>query len=287
MQGPSALLTLLLAGPPLAAPPVDVDRVLALITDGDPEQTPDIPPGPISSLVEAADLAAGALATAEPRYLSELIGYVDTARSLAYQRTGDLSHVRARLAAAEALLMRPDLPPNARRRALKIRDNDRALLAQLEPPAETPQASAPEPVPPSPPPPVQASQEPPASDTRTRRQPPTTIASNVLFGATGAAVIGLIGVQVHDRRLVRDLQALSADVNAAGGKIPQQDALAHKLQQEREIAIAATASLGVIAGITFLTALGLRLWAPKDRRHSRIAVMGSPHGGAVMLHARF
>ena len=103
MQVCAAWLSLLLAGPGLAAPPAAGSseetrgHIFTVIKESDPEEmTPPRTPRPLTELVEAAELAAAELAKATPAEVYELLSLLHDARGLAYRLSGgDAAHLCA------------------------------------------------------------------------------------------------------------------------------------------------------------------------------------------------
>lgn len=100
----AAVLSLLLAGPALAAPPLDAASdnaaIHAEINAADPTIT--TPPAPLERLLAAAELAEARLeAAVEAGQVSDLLGLAAAARKIAYLRTGAALHLCQLLAVAE------------------------------------------------------------------------------------------------------------------------------------------------------------------------------------------
>lgn len=296
MHARVALLSLCLSGPALAAPPqaapvVDQDRIFDLIQGADPTQTNSADIKPIADLEEAAELAAEGLERAAPGDLAELLGHVVTARRVAYERTKDPAHLCARLAVVERLLERRDLPPALASTAAKLRDDERralpegACLPKPEPKPEPNVIKAPRQVDrigPVAPPTADA-----AAPVRLARRP-DVVAGSVLLALSGASIAALVGVRVYRSDAADELNRITAEAQAAGGKTAEQAAQGRRLAEVGEATKAATVGLSV--ALAAFAAVGVGLVArgkAKQRRGPVVAPLGGPHTAGLILQARF
>jgi hypothetical protein len=135
MRAGIALLTVFLAGPALAAPPVPAEEVtnaaiMARINAADPSLTPS--PASIDELVAVAELAERKLVAAtDPDDVGELLTHVGTAREIAHERTNAAEHLCKLLAAAAGVLSRAGMPANLYAEAAAFTESARAALANL------------------------------------------------------------------------------------------------------------------------------------------------------------
>jgi hypothetical protein len=297
MHARVALLSLLLAGPALAAPPqvapaADPDRIYRLIQGADPSQTPT-DTRPVADLVEAAELAAEGLERAAPADLGELLGYVVTARQVAHERTKDPAHLCARLGVVEKLLERPDLPPDVASSAATFRDNERRTL----PEGACPLKPEPEPEPEPKPNATTGARQvgpigpvaPPAADTAARRtHRPDVVVGSVLLALAGASAAALVGVGVYRSDAADKLNQIKADVAAAGGKTDEQLTQARRLVEVGEATQAAVVGLSVALAAFGAVGAGLVIRGKvKQRRGPTVAPLGGPHTAGLILQARF
>lgn len=300
MQVSAAWLSLLLAGPGLAASPVagssDETRghIFTMIKESDPEEmTPPRTPRPLSDLVEAAELAAAELARATPAEVYELLSLLHDARGLAYRRSGgDATHLCAELGALAGLMQRPDLEKTSADRAERFDAAGRSALARehaghvcegpqevqeatLLPVSQAPQEAAQ----------LQLVVNPGAA--RRAKASPATIAGGVLLAVAGGLAVAVAPVQASRVRLRDEANELSAVVDLAGGATPEQVRQAEAL--ERAAGRTRIATVGLSASAAAVAALGVVLVVVGVRTPRRLEVLpqGGPQGAGLLLQGRF
>ncbi|MDC0670542.1 hypothetical protein [Nannocystis radixulma] len=292
-----ALLTAVLAGPALAAPPLsptaDNTAILDEINAADPTiTTTDL--ASIERLLAAAELAeARLMAAVEMKHVADQLALTATARKVAYARTGESIHLCALLAAAEHVLELPDVPATLAAEATDLRDETRKELvahpdaACMQPserarePEQPPEAEQPRELSKS------AEMQMPAQ--RHSRARHLTIAGSVLLGTAALAAIALIPIQVRRVRAYDDLAALLADVEQAGSRIPEQAQRMRDLGAVGEWTRAAKIGLGVsfaaLATVGAGLVVGGRLRSALTR--ARLTPYGGPQGAGLTLWGRF
>ncbi|WAS96404.1 hypothetical protein [Nannocystis punicea] len=293
-----ALLTAVLAGPALAAPPLsptaDNTAILDEINAADPTiTTTDL--ASIERLLAAAELAeARLMATVEMKHVADLLALTATARKVAYARTSEPVHLCALLAAAEHVLELPDLSATLAAEATDLRDETRKELV-VHPDAACMQASERVREPDQPPAPEQPreltksaeTQMPPAQQSSRARH--LTIAGSALLGTAALAAIALIPIQVRRARAYDDLAALIADVEQAGSRTPEQAQRMRDLGAVGEWTRAAKIGLGVSFAVLATVGAGLvvggRLRSAPTR--ARLTPYGGPQGAGITLWGRF
>lgn len=297
MQVCAAWLSLLLAGPGLAASPVAGSseetrgHIFTVIKESDPEEmTPPRTPRPLAELVEAAELAASELARATPAEVYELLSLLHDARGLAYRRSGgDPAHLCAELGALAGLMQRQDLEKTSADRVERFDAAGRSTLAQAhaghvcEVPQEEVQEATLLPV-------SQARQEaaPPQpvvnpGASRRAKASPATIAGGVLLAVAGGLAVAVAPVQASRVRLRDEATELRRAVELAGGATPGQVRQAEVLDQAADRTRIATVSLSVSAAA--VAALGVVLVVVGVRKPRRLEVL--PQGAGLLLQGRF
>ena len=301
MQVSAGWLSLLLAGPGLAASPVagssDEIRghIFTVIKESDPEEmTPPRTPRPLSELVEAAELAAAELARATPAEVYELLSLLHDARGLAYRLSGgDAAHLCAELGALVGLMQRHDLEKTSADRVKRFDAAGRSTLARehaghvCEVPQEEvqevmllPVSQAPQEVTPS-----QLVVNPGAS--RRAKASSATIAGGVLLAVAGGLAVAVAPVQVSRVRLRDEANELRGVVDLAGGATPEQVRQAEALERAADRTRIATVSLSASAAA--VAALGVVLVVVGVRKPRRLEVLpqGGPQGAGLLLQGRF
>jgi hypothetical protein len=292
MHAGTALLSVFLAGPALAAPPATRATtetnaaIMARINAADPALTRS--PTPIEDLLDVAELAERRLAAAtELDDVGELLTHVGTAREIAHQRTGAPDHLCRLLDAAGSVLARAGLPANLRTEAIDFTDRARATLA-AEHPGHTCVPEAEAELLPVVRKPAVAWVGPPAGQADRPKVPSMTLAGGVLLGTAAALTLGLVGVRVHRARAGDELGGIRSEVEAAGGKTPEQDERIAELQAINTWTRGATVGLTVSAAV--LGALGVGLVVAGERQRTqtaRLAPYGGPQGAGIILRGRF
>lgn len=295
-----ALLTVVLAGPPLAAPTLSPNADNAALLDEINAADPTITTTDLASverLLAAAELAEARLVAAvEMKHVADLLTLTATARKVAYARTGESTHLCKLLAAAEHVLDLPDVPATLAAEATDLRDETRVELAAhpdapcmqtLEPPRELEQSPAPEPsLESTKSPEPQAPPTPPQQRGQARH---LTIAGSVLLGTAALAALALIPVQVRRVGAYNDLETLIADIEQAGSRTTEQAQRMRELGAVDTWTRAAKIGIGVSAGV--LAALGAGLVVSGQLRsapaRARLTPYGGPQGGGLTLSGRF
>ncbi len=297
MHAGTALLSVFLAGPALAAPPAvarpagatDNAAIMARINAADPSLTQS--PTSIAELVEVAELAEGKLVAAtDIGDIGELLTHVGTAREIAYERTGAANHLCKLLAAAGDVRARAGLPADLHTEAAAFTDAAGATLAERHaghacrpttgattPPVTPKPVAAPFPTPP------------PAERAHRPKVARITVAGGVLLGTATALTLGLVGVRVHRGRAGDELAGIRAEVEAAGGKTVAQGERITELKAIDTWTRGATIGLTVSAAV--LAAVGVGLVATGARRQwterARLAPYGGTQGVGLVLLGRF
>jgi len=115
-----------------------------------------------------------------------------------------------------------------------------------------------------------------------------TLAGGVLLGTATALTLGLVGVRVHRARAGDELGDIRSEVEAAGGKTPEQDERIAELQAINTWTRGATVGLAVSAAV--LGALGVGLVVAGERQRTqtaRLAPYGGLQGAGIVLMGRF
>ncbi len=294
MHAGTALLSVFLAGPALAAPPAARPAadatpnatIMARINAADPALTGS--PTPIEDLLDVAELAERRLAAAtDLDEVGELLTHVGTAREIAHERTGAPNHLCRLLDAAGSVLARADLPANLRTEALDFTDRARATLATDHPGHNcVPEAQA-ELLPVVRKPAV-AWAGPPAGQADRPKVASMTLAGGLLLGTTTALTLGLVGVRVHRARAGDELGDIRGEVEVAGGKTLEQDERIAELQAINTWTRGATAGLALSAALLGALGVGLVVAGERQRKQTaRIAPYSGPQGAGIVLIGRF
>ena len=299
----AAVLSLLLAGPALAAPPLGAASDNAAIHDEINAADPTIttPPAPLERLLTAAELAEARLeTTAEPRDVADLLELTATARKVAYQRTGAATHLCQLLTAAERVQAREGLPPRLKAEASAFADDVRSdLAAHSDAPCMKPEPEPTEPEPTPTPTPTEPTSRPETIATGT---PPTSrlipdarrargliVGGGVSLALAGLAGVGLIAVKAYRVGPYQEHAGLVAAAEQAGGKTPEQEA---QLRAYKEIKAATErATVGLAVSGAVLAVLGVALLATGKKRpasaRARVVPYGGPFGAGLGLHGSF
>ena len=291
MHAGTALLSVSLAGPALAAPTTpdltDNAAIMARIDAADPSLTRS--PTAVTELVEVAELAERKLAAAsDPDEVGELLTLVGTAREIAYERTDAADHLCRLITAARDVRARVGLPADLYAEAAAFIDRAGATLGHQHA-GHTCQARATAPTvtppPPAPPPPIRS----PAEPTPRRQAPSLTATGGALLGAATASTLGLVGIRVHRGRARDELAEISAEIEAAGGKTVAQGQRIADLRALETWTRSVTIGLTVSAAV--LAAVGVGLVAAGARRQrtqrARLAPYGGPQGAGIVVLGRF
>ena len=303
MQVCAARLSLLLAGPGLAAPPASPartseatqDHIFTVIKESDPEEMlPPRTPRPLSELVEVAELAAAELARATPTEVYELLSLLHDARGLAYRLSGgDAVHLCAELGVLTRLMKRQDLEDSTAARVKRLDAAGRSSLAlqhaghicevpqedvqevMLLPVSRAPQEAVP----------PQRLVNPGAL--RRAKASPATITGGVLLAVAGGLAVAVAPVQVSRMRLRDEANELRGAVDRGGGATTEQARQAEALDEAAGRTRIATISLSVSAAAA--ATLGVVLVVVGVRKLRRLEVMpqGGPQGAGLLLLGRF
>lgn len=276
-----ALLSLLLAGPALAAPParpnpdapIDTEALLERIDAADPARTEN--PGPPELAIAAAELAEDALKRAELGEVSSLLGLAVLGRKVAHARTGEALHLCRAIAAAEAVLRRSGLSDDLRTEANNHKAGLAAMLAEHH-------GGCPAYVPP--PPPASMPVAPRATDRPVRNGRAPTIAGGVLLGVAVGLAFGLVGVRVQRGRAAEESRRLVGELEAPGGATTDQLARLDRLRVVDDWTHQATIGLGISAGVLAGVGAGLLGWG---LRKTRLAPYGNTQGAGLVLSGSF
>lgn len=288
----AALLSLLLAGPALAVPPLSPtasnDAILEAINAADPELTAR--PAAVADLLAAAELAETRLqAAATVRDIGDLLTLAATARKIAYRRTGEALHLCALLDASAHVLARAGLPASVQADATGLADEARAdLAAHRDAPCMQP-PSVPAPAPTSAPAPSIAVEPPSRALSPDARRARGLVRGGVVsLGLAGLAGIGLVVVRAIRVGPYQQHEALVEEAKAAGGTTPDQQAAMLRFDAFREQTKLATIGLAVSGAI--LAVIGGALVVAGRRRTStraHVAPYGGPFGAGLGLHGTF
>jgi len=293
MQAGTALLSVFLAGPALAASPgarpaADANAaIMARINAADPALTQS--PTPIEDLLDVAKLAERRLAAAtDPDDVGELLTHVGTAREIAHGRTGSPDHLCRLLDTAGSVLARAGLPANLRTEALDFTNRAHATLSSGHPG----HTCVPEPhaeLLPVVRKPAVPWTRPPAEQADRPKLAPMTLAGGVLLGTATALTLGLVGVRVHRGRAGDELGGLRSEVEAAGGKTLEQDERIAELQAINMWTRSATVGLAVSAAVLGAVGVGLVVAGAQRQRtqQARLVPYGGPQGPGIALVGRF
>jgi hypothetical protein len=293
MQAGTALLSVFLAGPALAAPPgarpaADANAaIMARINAADPALTQS--PTPIENLLDVAELAERRLAAAtDLDDVGELLTHVGTAREIAHGRTGAPDHLCRLLDAAGSVLARAGLPANLRTEALDFTNRAHATLSAGHPGHTCVPESHAELLPVVRKPAV-AWTRPPAEQADRPKLAPMTLAGGVLLGTATALTLGLVGVRVHRGRAGDELGGIRSEVEAAGGKTLEQDERIAELQAIKTWTRSATVGLAVSAAVLGAVGVGLVVAGAQRQRtqQARLVPYGGPQGPGIALVGRF
>lgn len=311
----AAVLSLLLAGPALAAPPLgatsDNAAIHHEINAADPKIT--TPPAPLERLFAAAELAETRLeAAVEPGQVSDLLGLAAAARKVAYQRTGEAIHLCQLLTVAERVQAREGLPPRVKAEASAFADDARADLTahadvpcmRAEPEVAEPESRA-KPEATSRPEvasgpevsgletmsrPLTAETSPAARPSlETRRARGLIAGGGVSLALAGFAGVGLIAVRAYRVGAYEDYVGLVAAAGQAGGKTSEQAA---QLEASKEIKAATDrATVGLAVSGAALAVLGATLVATGKKRptpaRARLEPFGGLYGAGLGLRGSF
>ena len=317
MQVCAAWLSLLFAGPGLAAPPASPartseatqDHIFTVIKESDPEEMlPPRTPRPLSELVEAAELAAAELAKATPTEVYELLSLLHDARGLAYRLSGrDAAHLCAELGALAGLMQRQDLEELTAARVKRLDAAGRSALVKQHAghvceelrvadktssaPSSAAQAllvssSAAQALLVSSSP---SSVSPPAARPASRRTRASsaTIAGGVLLAVAGGLAIAVAPVQASRVRLRDDAGELRDEVNLAGGATPEQARAASEYDQAAARTRIATVGFSVASAALAVAGVALVLVGVRKQRRLEFVPQGGPQGAAMVLQGRF
>ncbi|MDC0720614.1 hypothetical protein [Nannocystis bainbridge] len=278
-----AALSLVLAGPALAAPPgaplipPDADNVALWdhLNAADPSLT--TAPAPVERAVAVAELAEARLAGADAVDVIELLMLASGARRVAYQRTDGTQrglHLCALLHDAEVVLGRPELASAVVESATKFRDEARAgLTSHPTAPCVAPASVSNE---------IKAVPEGPAPLTETADAPPPRRPIAKLAAGSALAVVGVALACGAFASLAgrRRADVSIAELNAAWVAEDRSPTL-----QELELGAAAnrryerlgTAALvlGIAGGVSLLTGLAVALAPQRAASRARVRASGA------------
>ena len=307
MQVCAAWLSLLFAGPGLAAPPASPartseatqDHIFTVIKESDPEEMlPPRTPRPLSELVEAAELAAAELARATPTEVYELLSLLHDARGLAYRLSGrDAAHLCAELGALARLMQRQDLEELTAARVKRLDAAGRSALVKqhaghvceelrvADKTSSAPSSAAQALLVSSSP----SSVSPPAARPASRRTRASsaTIAGGVLLAVAGGLAIAVAPVQASRMRLRDDADELRDEVNRAGGATPEQALAATEYDQAAARTRIATVGFSVASAALAVAGVALVLVGVRKQRRLEFVPQGGPQGAAMVLQGRF
>lgn len=289
MPASAALLTLVLAGPALAArpplsPAADNDAINDEITAGDPTFT--TPPAPLERLLVAAELAEQRLrAAVDPDAVSDLLTLTAAARKAAYQRTGEGIHLCRLIDAAEHVLAREAASPDLTAAATDFRQEARDSLGTsvcAAPPPEpmsaevvTAPASA---VGPADLPPRRVTPVDRADRRRVRVGVGTLVPGLLLF----APMAGLLAYRGQGEREISAIRVDSKDRPLT----PQEAMDATALGKRYMATTAGAVALGVIGAVLIVTGAALLATGARQRRMA-VAPWGARGVGGLVLQGRF
>lgn len=281
MPARAALVSLVLAGPGLAAPPAsplspesDNAAIFAAIVAADPASTTN--PAPVEQLVDAADLAEKRLATAEDvDAVAELLMYAGAARRLAAERApaDARAHLCAMLADAEQVLGRKALPAELADPAsgLKAEALDGLKGAECPPTDAVPK------------PPPKPSAEPegpaaaPASAPPPRRPVARLAVGGTLVGLAAPLLVGMAASLVARRNAAEALDAINAAYMAEQRPPTDAEAADGLAANDRYRRLGPVAlGLGLAAGASL--AAGLAVLLARPRAHSRARLRAGSAG---------
>ncbi|MFY0540485.1 hypothetical protein [Nannocystis pusilla] len=226
----------------------DLERMLATIEAARPDRAPRDRVRPVEDLVRVAEEAGQALKYAPTPALQRLMNYVHTARTVAYERTGDRWHACALLEDAEVLLSsRKDAPELAVREAYQARIEATRICVSSGPTAgavASTSPGAPEP----------AAREPgpqPAPGGDLRRGARMSKDAAGLFAGAGvmtAVTIGTAVVAAISKDLLRDQVRT---IQGQGYRLPTDDALLDLSYGNYKLGVGLAIGGGVLAAALF------------------------------------
>ncbi|MDC0719938.1 hypothetical protein [Nannocystis bainbridge] len=280
MPARAALVSLVLAGPGLAAPPVsplspesDNAAIFAAIVAADPASTTT--PASVEALVAAATLAEKRLAVAEDAdAVAELLMYAGAARRLAAQRVpGDARlHLCAMLADAELVLQRSPPPP------AEVADPAGGLKAEALDglkDVECPPAVAVQPEPQKEPAP-EGPAAPPASPPPPRPSVARLAVGGTLAGLTAPLVVGMAASLVARRNAGEDIDAINAAYTGAERPPTDAELAAGVEANDRYRRLGPLAlGLGLAAGASLAAGLAVLLARPRAHSRARLRATGA------------
>lgn len=288
MHALAAWVSLLLSSPALAASSgrptdQDLDRMLATIQAARPDHAAGDKLRPVADLVEVAEEAGQALEYAPTPALQRLMTYVHTARTVAYERTGDRWHACALLEDAELLLSsRKDAPELAVKAAYQARGEAMQICVPSGP---TSTASAP------PGAPEPAAREPgprraPGGDLRRRARISKDAAR--LFAGAGVMTVFTVGTAVFAAFSKDVLRDQVRAIQGQGYRLPTDDALLDLSYSNYKLGVGLAIGGGVVAAALFsVGAWGVRSErAEKPKRVSLSPFAGGRQAG-LSLSGRF
>lgn len=275
MHALAAWVSLLLSSPALAAPSgrpadQDLDRMLATIEAAHPGHAAGDKLRPVADLVKVAEEAGQALEYAPAPALQRLMVYVHTARTVAYERTGDPWHVCALLEDAELLLSsRKDAPDLAVREAYQARSEATRICVSSAPTAS---ASSP----PRAPEPARVPDPRPAPAGDLRRSARISKDAAWLFAAAGsmtAVTIGTAVVAAVSKDFLRDQVRM---IQRQGYRLPTDDALLDLSHSNYKLGVGLAIGGGVLAAALFSVGAW---WVRSERAGQPNRVSLSPFAG--------
>lgn len=295
MPASAALLTLVLAGPALAArpplsPAADNDAINDEITAGDPTFT--TPPAPLERLLVAAELAEQRLrAAVDPDAVSDLLTLTAAARKAAYQRTGEGIHLCRLIDAAEHVLAREVASPDLTAAATDFRQeargslgthvcatapseqSDRPELVRAADAAAPAEAASPADLPPRRDSPVDS-----ANRRRVQAGMGTLVPGLLLF----APMAGLLAYRGQGEREISAIRVDSKDRPLT----PQEVMDATALGKRYTATTAGVVALGVTGAVLIVTGAALLATGARQRRMA-VAPWGARGVGGLVLQRRF
>ncbi len=301
MQVCTAWLSLLLAGPGLAAPPAvgsseeTRGQIFTVIKESDPEEMmPPRTPRPLSELVEAAELAAAELARATPAEVYELLSLLHDARGLAYRRSGgDAAHLCAELGALAGLMQRNDIAKASADRVKRFDAAGRSALARqhaghvCEELQEDVQEVTLLPISPAPQKAARPQLVVNPNASRRAKASSATIAGGVLLAVAGGLAVAVAPVQAWRVRLRDEANELRGVVDLAGGATPEQARQAEALDQAAGRTRIATAGFSVASAALVVAGVALVLVGVRKQRRLEFVPQGGPQEAGLLLQGRF
>ncbi|WP_434418174.1 hypothetical protein [Nannocystis pusilla] len=247
--------------------------MLATIEAAHPDHAPGDNVRPVEDLVKVAEEAGQALEYAPTLALQRLMHYVHTARTVAYQRTGDRWHACALLEDAELLLSsRKDAPELAVREACQSRVEATRICVPSGP---TTNASA------STPP---GAPEPAAREPGPRRAPGGDLRRSAriskdaagLFAGAGVMTAGTLATAVFAAFSKGVLRDQVRAVQGQGYRLPEDDALLDLSYSNYKLGVGLAISCGVLAAALFSVGAW---WVRSDKAGRPNRVSLSPFAG--------